>query len=94
MITSCEFDHADIYADLEQIKSQFCAFAELIPADGSLIVCWEDPEVREVVNGSGPVLERYGSEPSEGWSFVGARPAGRGTAVRRNDGTSRKSRQR
>ena len=82
VITSCEYDHADIYADLEHIKSQFSAFAELIPADGSLIVCWEDPEVREVVNGSGPVLERYGSEPSEGWSFAGARPAGQGTAVR------------
>jgi UDP-N-acetylmuramate: L-alanyl-gamma-D-glutamyl-meso-diaminopimelate ligase len=82
VITSCEFDHADIYADLEQIKSQFTEFAGLIPADGRLVVCWEDPEVREVVNGSGRVLERYGWDFPQGWSLADVRPEGLGTAAR------------
>src|SRR5437868_5147234 len=39
MLTSIEFDHADIYRDMEHYESAFARFAETIPADGTLVVC-------------------------------------------------------
>jgi UDP-N-acetylmuramate: L-alanyl-gamma-D-glutamyl-meso-diaminopimelate ligase len=39
LLTSVEFDHADIYRDLAHYESAFARFAETIPADGTLVVC-------------------------------------------------------
>lgn len=51
VLTSCEFDHGDIYESLEQIKGQFRVFAGLIPSEGFLAACWDDRNVRHVVTG-------------------------------------------
>ncbi|NCN41201.1 UDP-N-acetylmuramate:L-alanyl-gamma-D-glutamyl-meso-diaminopimelate ligase, partial [bacterium] len=37
ILTSIEFDHADIYKDLDHVKSAFKTLLELIPEDGLLI---------------------------------------------------------
>ena len=37
ILTSVEFDHADIYRDLEHVKDAFRRLMELIPADGNLV---------------------------------------------------------
>jgi UDP-N-acetylmuramate: L-alanyl-gamma-D-glutamyl-meso-diaminopimelate ligase len=39
MLTSVEFDHADIYRDMDHYESAFAKFAATIPADGTLVVC-------------------------------------------------------
>ncbi len=39
MLTSVEFDHADIYRDMDHYESAFARFAATIPADGTLVVC-------------------------------------------------------
>jgi UDP-N-acetylmuramate: L-alanyl-gamma-D-glutamyl-meso-diaminopimelate ligase len=49
ILTSVEFDHADIYRDLEHVKSAFVGLMELVPADGLVIARGDDPQVREVV---------------------------------------------
>lgn len=36
ILTGVEFDHADIYKDLDHVKSAFQKFIELIPGDGAL----------------------------------------------------------
>ena len=38
ILTSVEFDHADIFASYEQVRAAFAAFVELLPADGLLAV--------------------------------------------------------
>jgi len=38
VILNIEFDHADYFADLDAVYASFRAFADLIPADGTLIV--------------------------------------------------------
>ncbi len=48
ILTSIEFDHADIFADLEQIKASFRQFVRLIPAEGALVACMDDPLVAEI----------------------------------------------
>jgi len=39
IITSVEFDHADIYTDIRHVKSSFKQFLELVPPDGRIIAC-------------------------------------------------------
>ena len=42
IVTSVEYDHADIFADLAAVEAAFVRFVELIPADGDLVVAAED----------------------------------------------------
>lgn len=44
IITSMEFDHADIYASWDEYRRAFQAFAQLIPSDGLLVVCSDDTD--------------------------------------------------
>ncbi len=44
ILTSVEFDHADIFDDLEHVRRAFRAFVATIPGDGELIVNAEDSE--------------------------------------------------
>ncbi len=48
ILTSIEFDHADIYKDLDAVKASFIRLMGLIPADGSLLYCADEANVREV----------------------------------------------
>jgi UDP-N-acetylmuramate: L-alanyl-gamma-D-glutamyl-meso-diaminopimelate ligase len=64
ILTSIEFDHADIFPDLDAIKDSFTRFVGLIPADGALIACMDDPLVAEIAGqASCPVLS-YGRDKS------------------------------
>lgn len=49
ILTSVEFDHADIYKDLAAVKDAFKKLLELIPEDGTLIACADDANVRELL---------------------------------------------
>lgn len=42
-INNIEFDHGDIYADIDEIQMVFGRFAELLPPDGTLWINGEDP---------------------------------------------------
>jgi UDP-N-acetylmuramate: L-alanyl-gamma-D-glutamyl-meso-diaminopimelate ligase len=48
ILTSVEFDHAEMFADLEAVKRAFTAFIDLIPSDGALVFCADAPLVREL----------------------------------------------
>lgn len=52
VLTSVEFDHADIYADLEAVKAAFRRLVSLIPADGHLIYLADDALVSEIAKGA------------------------------------------
>ncbi len=70
VITSCEFDHADIYRDVEQIQEQLSAFSALVPADGHLVACADDPRVRQIIEGTKVPLSTYGSNSDTEWGFL------------------------
>lgn len=48
ILTSVEFDHADIYKDLQAVKDSFARLMKLIPDNGTLIACAEDDNVLEL----------------------------------------------
>jgi UDP-N-acetylmuramate: L-alanyl-gamma-D-glutamyl-meso-diaminopimelate ligase len=63
IVTSVEFDHADIYRDLDHYKSAFARFIGLIPPaseGGCLVACWAWDNVRELAAEAACELRRYG----------------------------------
>lgn len=60
IITSIEFDHADIFTDLEQIKRAFGKFVRLLPEDGLLIANLDDTNVAEIAAEAKCEVQGYG----------------------------------
>lgn len=52
ILTSVEFDHADIYADLAAVKRAFSGLLSRIRTEGRLIACTETENVRELIKES------------------------------------------
>ncbi len=71
IVNNIEFDHADIYKDLDAIKFAFSRLMNLVPGNGRLIVCWDCPNTREVVNKFGEKLftklETFGTSEEAKW---------------------------
>jgi UDP-N-acetylmuramate: L-alanyl-gamma-D-glutamyl-meso-diaminopimelate ligase len=90
ILTSVEFDHADIFRDEEAVKSAFRKFVAIIPEDGQLFVCAASPGALEVARAARCSVTTYG-RPGSGadWIFeVASRsPGGRSTldVARRGD---------
>lgn len=51
IILNIEEDHLDFFKDLDDIRSSFRRFAELIPEDGLLIISGEIPGYEEIISG-------------------------------------------
>jgi UDP-N-acetylmuramate: L-alanyl-gamma-D-glutamyl-meso-diaminopimelate ligase len=49
IVNNIEFDHADIYRDLYEIKFQFSRLMNLVPGNGCVIAGTDSPVVREVL---------------------------------------------
>src|SRR5690349_13776972 len=67
IITSLEFDHADIYADFESYELAFRRLANLVPRRGRVVIWGDTAE-------SGPALRRSASKafcPVETYGFAG-----------------------
>lgn len=69
VITSIEFDHADIFSDIEAIKRSFKKFVALLPDDGLLIANLDDANVVEIAAEAPCAVQGYGLDPSFKWSL-------------------------
>ncbi|HEY0322936.1 MAG TPA: UDP-N-acetylmuramate:L-alanyl-gamma-D-glutamyl-meso-diaminopimelate ligase [Pyrinomonadaceae bacterium] len=71
IVNNIEFDHADIYADLNAVKTAFRRLMNLVPGNGRLIAGWDSPHVREVVAEMGAKLytqlETFGTCDDATW---------------------------
>jgi len=76
ILTSVEFDHADIYADLEAVKLAFKRLVNLVPRRG-VIVAHEDSadsaNVTECVSHALCRVERYGFSKDADWRIENLR---------------------
>ena len=66
ILTSLEFDHADIYRDLDHVKSVFRKLVEGMPATGRVIAA-ERAALREVCEAAPCAVEYYGLGVGLGW---------------------------
>lgn len=69
ILNNLEFDHADIFADLGAIETQFHHLVRTVPAAGRLIVNGREPALDRVIErGCWTPVERFGVP--EGWSVA------------------------
>lgn len=76
IITSVEFDHADIFTDLDAIKRSFMKFVSLLPKDGLIIAHLDDPNVIDVVKNAPCEVQGYGQQENLDWSLYDVRAEG------------------
>ena len=60
VLTSIEFDHADIYRDLDHITENFRKLLGLVPHDGLLIANLDDPVIKTEIKGAKCPVVTYG----------------------------------
>ena len=67
ILTHVEFDHADIYADLEAVKVAFKRLVNLVPRRGTLVAFDGSDNVTECISHAFCRVERYGFKPESDW---------------------------
>ena len=65
LITSVEFDHADIYRDLDHVKEAFRSLVSNLPSDGTIVAAVAHPGVRDVIAAARVPVVGYGIGPGE-----------------------------
>lgn len=63
LLNAVEFDHADIYRDLDHVKQSFARLLELVPDGAPLVVCADFPHAIEVAARSGRSFTTFSGEP-------------------------------
>jgi UDP-N-acetylmuramate: L-alanyl-gamma-D-glutamyl-meso-diaminopimelate ligase len=69
IITSIEFDHADIYADLEAVKASFRKLVAIMPSNGCLVANLDDPIVAEICREAKCPVLGYGEGQNLTWTL-------------------------
>lgn len=67
ILTSLEFDHADIYADLAAIELQFRRLVNLVPRRGKILAWGEAPSLLACTQKAFCPVETYGLVPEMDW---------------------------
>jgi len=67
ILTHVEFDHADIYTDLEAVKTAFKRLVNLVPRRGLIVAFDGSANVTECVNRALCRVERYGFSETSEW---------------------------
>ncbi|MGB0035181.1 MAG: UDP-N-acetylmuramate:L-alanyl-gamma-D-glutamyl-meso-diaminopimelate ligase [Candidatus Acidiferrales bacterium] len=67
ILTSLEFDHADIYPDLASIARQFRLLVNLVPRRGRVLIWGESADLRECAKKALCPVETFGLTPDNDW---------------------------
>lgn len=70
LLTSVEFDHADIYRDLDHVKEAFRTLVASLPADGALVAAAAHAGVRDVIDKAPCRVVAYRAGDPEGPGFA------------------------
>ena len=69
ILTHVEFDHADIYSDLEAVKTAFKRLVNLVPRRGLIVAYDANANVTECIERALCRVERYGFSTSADWQI-------------------------
>lgn len=67
VVTSIEFDHGDIYRDVEEIEAAFRFMLRQIPGSGQLILCADSPRAAALSDHAFSQVTTYGFHESADW---------------------------
>ena len=89
IVTSLEFDHADIFVDRDDYRTAFETFVGLLPPHGRLVLCGDTPAVRALADHTSASVWTYGLDPRNDVSAEALTPTGDGLSFTlRMDGQS------
>ena len=89
VLTNLEYDHADIYRDLDAIIWQFHQLLRTVPGTGRVVINSDDDNLRRVIDmGCWTPVETFGLEESADWSACFEDRVERRIGVRGADQTS------
>ncbi|MEE2674972.1 MAG: UDP-N-acetylmuramate:L-alanyl-gamma-D-glutamyl-meso-diaminopimelate ligase [Myxococcota bacterium] len=80
IITSVEFDHADIYRDLDHVMSVFRQLVASMPENGTIVAACDHASVRDVVHGAPCRVISYGLSRDASWRAQALEPSEKGTS--------------
>jgi UDP-N-acetylmuramate: L-alanyl-gamma-D-glutamyl-meso-diaminopimelate ligase len=60
IVTSVEYDHADLYPSPEALRAAYARLVGLLPPDGLLVACGDTPEVRALARAAPSPVVLYG----------------------------------
>ena len=75
ILTSVEFDHADIFADFAAVRRVFARLVAMLPPDGLLVACLDDPVVRDLAASAPCQVAGYGAGGQGEWRLAACDPA-------------------
>jgi UDP-N-acetylmuramate: L-alanyl-gamma-D-glutamyl-meso-diaminopimelate ligase len=70
ILTSVEYDHADLYPDPAALIEAYRRLIALVPARGALVACGDTAEVREVARGARCPVLLYGEAADNDFRFA------------------------
>ena len=71
LLNNLEFDHADIFADLAAIETQFHHLVRTVPGNGLVVVNGEEPALERVIaRGAWAPVEKFGQDKHNVWSLI------------------------
>jgi len=73
ILTSVEFDHADIYKDLEAVETAFKRLVNLVPRRGRIVAFDEGDSVERSISRALCPVERYGATQNSTWRMTNLR---------------------
>jgi UDP-N-acetylmuramate: L-alanyl-gamma-D-glutamyl-meso-diaminopimelate ligase len=73
ILTSVEFDHADIYKDLDAVETSFKRLVNLVPRRGRIIAHDTGESVERCINRAFCSVERYGVSSAATWRVANLR---------------------
>ncbi len=73
ILTHVEFDHADIYRDLDSVKTAFKRLVNLVPHRGRIVAFDASATVSECVSRAMCAVDRYGFEENSAWRLTDLR---------------------
>jgi UDP-N-acetylmuramate: L-alanyl-gamma-D-glutamyl-meso-diaminopimelate ligase len=82
VIGNVEFDHADIYRDMDAVRTAFVRLLNVIPRRGLLIAGVESPEAAELIPKAHCRVETFGLDIAADWQASDVRAAAGGSRFR------------
>ena len=73
VLTSVEFDHADIYKDLDAVETAFKRLVNLVPGRGRIVAIDAGASVERCIAKAFCPVERYGVQANAQWRIVNLR---------------------
>jgi UDP-N-acetylmuramate: L-alanyl-gamma-D-glutamyl-meso-diaminopimelate ligase len=70
LLTAIEFDHADIYRDLDHVTEAFEKLLALLPPDSPIVASADFPRVKRALDRAGRSAERFGLSSEADWRAI------------------------